>query len=238
MRYGTRFAPKRRGSTLPNHEAFAVWATCYDTQPNPLLMLEERYLKRLLPEIGGRDVLDTGCGSGRWLSYIADRHPRSLKGIDASDEMLEVARSKGIAAELVNESCDRTSFSSKSFNLILLSFVLSYIDVREPRSLSEWASLGLGANILLWLQGAALTRFNRMLMYFLLLSQVGKKAGRETWLRKFTRFAVHRPLRWRLRFGRYAFAWEIWLSRLSEQLVFRRSLVSGQELPKESPNAC
>jgi radical SAM superfamily enzyme YgiQ (UPF0313 family) len=112
------------------------------------------------------------------------------------------------------------------------------LHVHEPKSLSEWASLGLGANVLPWFQGAALSRFNRMLMYFLLLSQLRKKTCRETWLRKFTRLAVHRPLRWRLRFRRYAYPLEIWLSCLSEQLVVRRSLVSGQELPKESANAC
>jgi ubiquinone/menaquinone biosynthesis C-methylase UbiE len=105
-----------------------MWAACYDTQPNPLLMLEERYLKHLLPEIAGRDVLDAGCGSGRWLSYIAERHPQSLKGVDTSEEMLAVAGSKGTPAELVNGSCDQTPFSSKSFDLILVSFILGYID--------------------------------------------------------------------------------------------------------------
>lgn len=115
---------------------------------------------------------------------------------------------------------------------------LRELGVPEPKSLKEWADLGLGSNILPWLQGVALHRFNRMLTYFLLNNQLRKKAKRETWLRKLTRLAVHPPIRWRLRAGRYAFPWEIWLSRLSERLVVRRSLVTGQELPKEPANAC
>jgi cytosine/adenosine deaminase-related metal-dependent hydrolase len=42
--------------------------------------------------------------------------------------MLAVAGSKGTPAELVNGSCDQTPFSSKSFDLILVSFILSYIE--------------------------------------------------------------------------------------------------------------
>ncbi|HKO18873.1 MAG TPA: radical SAM protein, partial [Acidobacteriaceae bacterium] len=115
---------------------------------------------------------------------------------------------------------------------------LRELGVREPKSLKEWANLGLGVNLLPWLQGADLHRFNRMLTYFLLNNQMRKKTRRETWLRKLTRLAVHPPVRWRLRTGRYAFPWEIWLSRLSERLVVRRSLITGQELPKEPANAC
>jgi ubiquinone/menaquinone biosynthesis C-methylase UbiE len=110
-----------------NQQAFAAWAPVYDAQPNPLLTLEERYLKRVLPGIAQRDVLDAGCGSGRWLRYLDDRAPRSLKGIDLSQEMLCVAAGKETSAELFNSSCEETPFPDLSFNLILSSFVLSYV---------------------------------------------------------------------------------------------------------------
>ena len=51
----------------PNDGAFDAWAQSYDTENNPLLVLEQRYVTRMLPEVAGRDVLDAGCGSGRWL---------------------------------------------------------------------------------------------------------------------------------------------------------------------------
>jgi len=108
---------------------FDACAQSYDSQPNPLLMLERRYLATMLPEISGRDVLDSGCGSGRWLSYLANKEPNTLRGIDLSSAMLQTASQKSIPdVELFQCPCDATPFEEHSFDLILSSFVLSYIE--------------------------------------------------------------------------------------------------------------
>jgi cytosine/adenosine deaminase-related metal-dependent hydrolase/SAM-dependent methyltransferase len=112
---------------LRNRQAFAAWAPVYDAQLNPLLSLEERYLKRILLRIAGRSVLDAGCGTGRWLRHLDDHAPRSLKGIDPSEQMLCVAAGKRTSADLVIGSCEDTRFPGLSFDLILSSFVLSYV---------------------------------------------------------------------------------------------------------------
>lgn len=114
---------------LRNNCLFGAWAQTYDSQPNPLLILEKRYLETMLPEISGRDVLDAGCGSGRWLSYLANKKPHSLRGIDLSSAMLQMASQKSIqGVELLQCPCDVTPFENHSFDLILSSFVLSYIE--------------------------------------------------------------------------------------------------------------
>jgi radical SAM superfamily enzyme YgiQ (UPF0313 family) len=115
---------------------------------------------------------------------------------------------------------------------------LRELGVPEPKSLTAWGEMALGANMLPWLKGAELARLNRMLDYFLLNNQLRKRAKRESWTRRLTRFAVQAPIRWRLRSSRYSFPWEIWLAQVSERLVLRRSLVTGQELPKDAANAC
>ena len=111
-----------------NRRAFDAWAPVYDAQANPLLTVEERSLNRLLPAIAGRRVLDVGCGSGRWLRYLAGHKPASLAGIDPSSEMLRAAAGKETSAQLFVASCHKMPFSFESFDLILSSFVLSYID--------------------------------------------------------------------------------------------------------------
>jgi anaerobic magnesium-protoporphyrin IX monomethyl ester cyclase len=116
---------------------------------------------------------------------------------------------------------------------------LRTMGVHEPKSLREWMEMPLGANVLPWLQGRELERLQRMLEYFLLNSQIHHSRSKSfPLLRRGVRRIVEAPIRWRLRRSRYAFPWELWLARSTERLVLRRSLVTGQELPKEPASAC
>jgi ubiquinone/menaquinone biosynthesis C-methylase UbiE len=122
-------APELDSLAPQNAAAFAAWASIYDTQANPLLVLEERFLTQLLPDVNGKDILDVGCGTGRWLEHFA-RHgiPRSLCGIDSSYEMLSVARHKSIPdVSLLQTQLPCVPLTSASVDLAIASFVLSYI---------------------------------------------------------------------------------------------------------------
>ena len=115
-----------------NAHAFAAWAKVYDTQANPLLALEERYLARLLPPTKDRHILDAGCGSGRWLCNLASGGPASLHGMDSSNEMMEIAARKQLAnAELIHAALPVIPIASASKDLVLVSFVLSYVEDLE-----------------------------------------------------------------------------------------------------------
>ena len=89
-----------------------------------------------------------------------------------------------------------------------------------------------------WLQGKELARLQRMLDYFLLHSEIYRNKGNHHLLRRGVRKIVQAPVRWRLRASRYSFPWELWLARSTEKVVARRSLVTGQELPKAAASAC
>jgi anaerobic magnesium-protoporphyrin IX monomethyl ester cyclase len=115
---------------------------------------------------------------------------------------------------------------------------LREMGVPEPKNLREWMNMPLGANMLPWLEGRELARLQRMLNYFLLNNQIDRRHKNHSWLRRTVRFIVQTPIRQRLRSSRYSFPWELWLSNLSERIILRRSLVTGQELPKEPVSAC
>lgn len=115
---------------------------------------------------------------------------------------------------------------------------LRTLGVPEPKSLQDWMEMPLGANTLPWLKGDELNRFHRMLEYFMLNTQMRRSGKNNSLLQRFIRLFVLVPVRWRLQSSRYSLPWELWLTRLSERLVLRRSLVTGQELPKEQANAC
>jgi cytosine/adenosine deaminase-related metal-dependent hydrolase/ubiquinone/menaquinone biosynthesis C-methylase UbiE len=107
---------------------FDAWAAVYDTQPNPLLSLEQSVLPALLPDIQGLDVLDAGCGTGRWLSLFEPLRPRTLTGVDVSSEMLAVARSKlSRTCDLKTGACEALPVEDESADVLLVSFVLSYV---------------------------------------------------------------------------------------------------------------
>jgi cytosine/adenosine deaminase-related metal-dependent hydrolase/2-polyprenyl-3-methyl-5-hydroxy-6-metoxy-1,4-benzoquinol methylase len=125
----TRVESARR---LRNDRAFDELSSSYDTQVNPILLLEQRYLQLMIPNISGHDICDAGCGSGRWLSYLAEKKPRRLTGVDSSSAMIQVSRQKRIpGVQLLQCPIEETTLPRQSFDLILSSFVLSYIDDLE-----------------------------------------------------------------------------------------------------------
>jgi radical SAM superfamily enzyme YgiQ (UPF0313 family) len=121
---------------------------------------------------------------------------------------------------------------------------LRELGVVEPMTLEDWMTMPLGANFLPWLKGRELARLERMLEYFLLLNQVRHKSGASKLQKRVARL-VSQPVRWRINSNQFSVPWELWLSRLSKNLVRRRSLVTGQPLPvlttptkQEPANVC
>jgi hypothetical protein len=76
-----------------------------------------------------------------------------------------------------------------------------------------------------------------MLAYFLLLNQT-RPSRKTTFVQRLTSLLVQTPIRWRLDASFFSFPWEIWLAQLSERMVKRRSLVTGQALPAEPASVC
>ncbi|HXX14650.1 MAG TPA: methyltransferase domain-containing protein [Candidatus Eremiobacteraceae bacterium] len=119
-------------------EGYRVWASTYDRDPNPLLSLEKRILQSLLPSLLGRDIVDLGCGTGRWLDALQNSGARSLFGVDPSPEMLQQAQAKlGDSATLFCGDYRSAPVSSASADIVLCSFVLSYLD--KPEDLLAFA---------------------------------------------------------------------------------------------------
>ncbi|HEY4354654.1 MAG TPA: methyltransferase domain-containing protein [Acidobacteriaceae bacterium] len=112
-----------------NAGAFAAWAEAYDNQPNPLIALEGRYLGCLLPRLRGLDVVDIGCGTGRWLERMAAERPRTLCGVDSSPAMLQRAAARGLAGvRLLQAEGSDLPLAASSADVILGTFMLGYVE--------------------------------------------------------------------------------------------------------------
>ena len=136
--------------SLSSREGYRRWARSYDTDPNPMLALEKRFLEPMLPGAAGMDVVDLGCGTGRWLQILKDTAPRSLLGIDSSPEMLRQARRKlNGAARLVHADGSGVSLAPVSADLVLASFLLSYVEDAQGLLCNARAALRENASLFL-----------------------------------------------------------------------------------------
>ena len=112
---------------------FDLWASIYDTAPNPLLRLEERFLPGILGEVCRLAVADLACGTGRWMSWFLQTGAGECFGIDFNTAMLKRACGKpGLAGRLVCGDLPQLPFRCGSFDLLLCSFALGYLASLEP----------------------------------------------------------------------------------------------------------
>ncbi len=84
-------------------------------------------LKRLL---AGKSVLEIACGTGYWTKYIAEV-AKNITGIDISDEVLEIARSKNIQAQFINGDAFNLEKIEGNFNASCANFWFSHIEKKR-----------------------------------------------------------------------------------------------------------
>jgi SAM-dependent methyltransferase len=79
----------------------------------------------ILPEVGGLDVLDLGCGTGYWCAWFA-KLGASPVGLDLSEGQLETARQlqqeHGIEFPLIHASAEDPPLPDGSFDLVFSEY--------------------------------------------------------------------------------------------------------------------
>ena len=114
---------------LSTKEGYDRWATIYDDEDNPLIVLEERYLPGLLGDVHGLDVVDLGSGTGRHAIRLVAAGAR-VTAVDFSDGMAARARRKPGWEQVQFIAHDLTRglpFSNRSFDRVLSCLVLDHV---------------------------------------------------------------------------------------------------------------
>ena len=118
---------------VPTRDGYDRWADVYDGDRNPLVLLEEPHVARLLGDVRGLSVLDVGCGTGRHALRLAKRGAQ-VTGVDFSAGMLGKARQKSGAEKVTLVEHNITAslpFAPASFDRVLSCLVLDHVpDVR------------------------------------------------------------------------------------------------------------
>lgn len=86
-------------------------------------------LKWLFPDMRGRSVLDLGCGYGWHCKYAASQGARAVLGIDASRQMLEVAKARNADPVIQYQVCsmEEYGYPPEEFDLVVSNLALHYI---------------------------------------------------------------------------------------------------------------
>jgi ubiquinone/menaquinone biosynthesis C-methylase UbiE len=83
-------------------------------------------------DLAGRRVLDIGCGTGTLAGELAAGHDCDVWGVDASREMLAVARAKALPrVELVLGQAEELPFTDEAFERAVMLSVVHHIDRRR-----------------------------------------------------------------------------------------------------------
>jgi len=99
---------------------------------NPLSyneILEMPVMKQLLPSVNNMDVLDIGCGMGKFINYILTFNPNSITGMDISANMIDYARNEVTNEEVKLIVSDLMNFeTNEKYDVIVSSLALHYIE--------------------------------------------------------------------------------------------------------------
>lgn len=134
-------APQTTGSVIH-------WADRYDRVVQIMALGQAHRLRRKTVEFAqvapGECVLDVGCGTGD-LTLVAKQRSGSkgqVCGIDASPEMIEVARRKAARqradVEFRVDVIERLPYPDRSFDVVLSSLMMHHLpDDLKPKALAE-----------------------------------------------------------------------------------------------------
>src|SRR5688500_1340693 len=146
---------------------------------NILLQDQERVLAEFLGDVSGKRVLDMATGTGRAALALA-RRVAIVTGIDASREMLTVARTRaadaGLTIEFAEGDAHALAFADRSFDAVVCLRMLMHVPdwrkalgelcrVTQQRLVFDYPAMGSAAALQAIWRRAALTMGQRVEAY-------------------------------------------------------------------------
>lgn len=126
-------------------------------------------LRSILDASGlGREskVLDVGCGIGNYLSALTEAVGCEAYGIDPSDEMLAVAKSKLPGAVLHKGRAEQIGFPDCEFDLVFSTDVIHHVRDRERYYREAYRVLKPGGNVITATDSEWAIRHRKPLSYY------------------------------------------------------------------------
>ena len=122
----------------PNPPSFADVAPRYD-ELRPVDESWWEVFEALVREgdLRGRRVLEVGCGTGKFAGSLVERAACRVWGVDASPEMLDVARADVPGVRFKQARAEELPFKDAWFERVVLRMSLHLPPLDRPRALAE-----------------------------------------------------------------------------------------------------
>jgi len=90
---------------------------------------EWHQLQPLIPSLHGKVVLDLGCGYGWHSKYAVEQGAMSVLGLDLSERMIEEARRRNSAANVIYKICgiEEYEYPKNTYDFVISNLALHYI---------------------------------------------------------------------------------------------------------------
>ena len=109
----------------PVASGYAESVKTYDDGPNPVISAEEPIVRSLLTQRPAGQALDAACGTGRHTAYLSSLGHEVI-GIDATPEMLAIAKSKTPSARFKVADLASMPLPDSSMDLAVCSLALTH----------------------------------------------------------------------------------------------------------------
>ncbi len=121
----------RSTGPISTAEGYDAWAGSYDEPGNVLLDIEQPIVREILADLPVGTALDAACGTGRHTSYLAALGHRVV-GVDASAEMLAVARAKVPDGEFHRGDLHHLPVPDRHVDVLVCALALEHVADLRP----------------------------------------------------------------------------------------------------------
>src|SRR2546423_9238430 len=121
-RYATALAVPELGV----EEGYAAWSEVYDTMSNALIEAEDPIVREAVADIPAGRALDVACGTGRHAAWLVEAGHR-VEGIDRSDAMLAIARTKVPSGSFRIGDMEALPFGDDEFDIGITALALTHL---------------------------------------------------------------------------------------------------------------
>ena len=113
-----------------NEAFFEGYRALREREDNLNVLLEQPAMRRLLPEMTGKSVLDLGCGYGHNCLDFVKRGAKEVVGVDISEKMLDVAKTESAHEKIqyINMSMTDIGSLEQGFDVIYSSLAFHYVE--------------------------------------------------------------------------------------------------------------